>query len=70
MIGTQLDKAVREYSRIDSIIDTHDVCWTLIGFLYKLNISSDNGSGSEDLYRYHAKLVNMWYQLYMERKGS
>ena len=72
MKSSQLAIANSGYKTAEEAIYIQDSCWALLITLWKLNLLHypDDDEDSEEAYFHHKSLVEMWYQLYMERKGS
>jgi len=69
---TQLQKASTGYTTVEDMLDTEDICWNFITFLWKLDIIRYGSDGLPDasrgrnIYHHQKGLVSMWYRLHTE----
>ena len=74
-LKTALQKSSEGYRAVEYEMDIERSSWYLITLLWRLDIISYDTSDIDDdfdshRYFHQKELVSMWYQLYMERKGS
>jgi hypothetical protein len=71
---TQISKSRFDWTRREDTVDLENACWSLITLLWKLDVIKYDSDWRDDFdsdrYGHQKGLVQMWYQLYMERKGT